>query len=530
MLEEILGVLLSLFSLVLNETPRVSLRVSNTCREGRSDNDEWGPYVNEEYENDGTNEESNSVILPLINGHFQRIYNQILSSAPLGHGSYSKSFRKSIWTAISMTFAMLPSTVFTIIFLYADLNTTDLCVEWQHHNNTVTLSVERIRVIGDSVEAVIINLWFPLTAIVLFGWKFFKLRFFSTFYIAFIFGEATVIYYLFLLAFGVYDTHLYYRYPCNILLLLGIICCSVAMLRSIRASGVSVSYSNTHIMALISTQFVVSSLLSFIYRYHIVPFFISIKEEEYKFMVAAIAPAISIIPAVICKHIALRRSSEVVHPGRSFVLAYVIRGGVIYLYRIMQTDFKNIWLFIGLSLFSGVMNFLKKATHRVRMALWKYIISLLRRTACCARLKEMPCDTPHYRRLKADLEIQDMLFEYSTLVISQAYFVLYHIESFELSMSSFFLEGLKRIAIGIGIDFFFNCLSNFVQIHYYNIPIARVWKKYWKRHVLANLIIVLVIVSYFTQALLSCLQTRESGANDTLYTKRNCTFFWLDLS
>ena len=163
------------------------------------------------------------------------------------------------------------------------------------------------------------------------------------------------------------------------------------------------------------------------------------------------------------------------------------------------------------------------------MSLWSYIISLLRRTVCCARLSEMPCNTPHYRRLKADLDIQDMLFDYSTLVISQAYFVLYYVESFELSMSSFFLKALRRVAIGIGIDFLFNCLSNFVQIHYYNIPIARVWKKYWKRHVLANSLIVIVTVLYFTQVLLLCFQSRESGGNGRQYIVRNCTFFNSDL-
>ena len=52
----------------------------------------------------------------------------------------------------------------------------------------------------------------------------------------------------------------------------------------------------------------------------------------------------------------------------------------------MQADFQNIFIFfIGLSLFSGVANFFKKATHRVRMVLWKYIISLLRRTVCCKK-------------------------------------------------------------------------------------------------------------------------------------------------
>ena len=284
---------------------------------------------------------------------------------------------------------------------------------------------------------------FPLTAVILFGWQDFKRRFFPVLYIAFIFAEANVIYYLFLLAFGVYDTHNYYKYPGNLLFFTSLICCTIVILRGIRMSDVSVSYSNLYIMALLSTETLVCSVLLFIYSHVIVPLFISIKEEKYKFLVAALAPGISVIPSVICKHIALGRSSEVVDPGRSFVLASFIRGGVIYVYRIMQAGFQSMWLFIGLSLFSALMNFWGKATHRVRMALWKYIISLLRRTVCCAELREIPCNTPHYRRLKADLDIQEMLFEYGTLVIGQAYFVLYHTESFELSMSSFFFYALN---------------------------------------------------------------------------------------
>ena len=529
MLEEILALLLSLFSLVSNETPRVSFRETTNTQEESTDDDRWLPYISEEYKNINSGEELTSANLLLRNEDLCTGYNRIPGGSLAERKSILKSFRKAIWTSISMAFSLFLPTVFTILLLYADLNTNDLCFEWQHHNNTVPSSVIRIRAIGRSVEVLIINLWFPLTAVILFGWKDFKLRFFPVLYIAFIFAEATVIYKLHLLAFGIFDTHTYYRYPSNILFFISIIICSIVMVRSIRMSAVSLSYSKLHIMALLSTQFLIACILACTYTYAIVPLFISFKEEKYKFMVAASAPAVTVIPSVICKHIALRRSSEVVHPGRSFVLASFIRAATIYLYRIMQADFQNIWLFIGLSLFSSVMNFLKKATHRVRMALWKYIISLLRRTVCCARLSEMPCNTPHYRRLKADLDIQDMLFEYSTLVISQAYFVLYHVESFELSMSSFFFEALKKVAIGMGIDFLFNCLSNFVQIHYYNIPIACVWKKYWKRHVFAHLLIVTMIVSYFTEVLLSCFQSRESGANNRQYIVRNCTFFHSDL-
>ena len=527
MLDEIFALLLSLFSLLTNETPRVSFRETDNTQEGNIGDDRWLPYINEECGNVHMGQQLNSETLPFAIEDLPFDYNRIRHSPE--RKSFWKSFRKAVSTSISMAFSLVPPTVLTILFLYFDFNTTNLCREWQHHNNTVPLSVVRIRVIGRIVEVLMINFWFPLTAVILFGWKDFKRRFFLVLYIAFIFAEATVIYYLFLLAFGVYDTHNYYKYPGNALFFTSLICCTIVMLRGSRMSVVSVSYSNLHIMALFSTEFLVCSILSYVYLYAIVPLFISIKEEKRKFMVAALAPGITVITSVICKHIALRRSSEVVHPGRSFVLASFIRGGVIYVYRIMQADFKNIWLFVGLSLFSGVMNFLQKATHQVRMTLWKYIISLLRRTVCCAKLREMPCNTPHYRRLKADLDIQDMLFEYGTLVIGQAYFVLYHTESFEFSMPSFFFEALKRVAIGVGIDFLFNCLSNFVQIHYYNIPIARVWKKYWKRHVLAHLLIVMVTVSYFTKGLLSCFQARESGTNDGQFIVKNCTFFHSDL-
>ena len=419
MLDEIFALLLSLFSLVANKIP-----VPGDTQEGNTDDDRWLPYINEEYENLDTGEELSSLSSLLVNEDLPNGYNLIPDGFSPERKSFWKSFRKAVSASISMAFSLVPPTVFAILFIYVIFNTADLCREWQHHNNTVPLSVIRIRVIGTIAEVLIINFWLPLTAVILFGWNDFKRGFSRVLYVAFVFAEAAMIYYLFLLAFGVFETHEYYRYPINVLFFTGTICCCIVMIRSIRTNAVSMSYSNLHITALLSTEILVSSILSHIYLYVIVPLFISIKEEKYKFMVAALTPAMSIIPSVICKHIALRRSSEVVHPGRSFVLASFIRGGVIYVYRIMQVDFQNIWLFIGLSLFSGVMNFLKKATHRVRMALWKYIISLLKRTVCCANVEEMPCNTPHYRRLKADLDIQDMLFDYGTLVIGQAYFVL----------------------------------------------------------------------------------------------------------
>ena len=195
MLEEITGMFLSLFSLFWRDTPRVFLRgqidpTSNT--EGGADDYRWQPYINKEYENFHTNEQLNSVFVDERLTDYTR-----LDGTSSGRRSYWESIRRSLWTTLSITCAIVVPTAFTMAFLYIDLNTTDLCLEWQYHNNTLPFSVKRLRVIGDSVDITITNLWFPLTVVVLFGWKEFKLRFLSTFYVAFIFGETTVIYYLF---------------------------------------------------------------------------------------------------------------------------------------------------------------------------------------------------------------------------------------------------------------------------------------------------------------------------------------------
>ena len=51
MLEEVIALLLSLFSLVSNETPRVSLRETRNTQEESTEDDRWLPYINEEYDN-----------------------------------------------------------------------------------------------------------------------------------------------------------------------------------------------------------------------------------------------------------------------------------------------------------------------------------------------------------------------------------------------------------------------------------------------------------------------------------------------
>ena len=125
-------------------------------------------------------------------------------------------------------------------------------------------------------------------------------------------------------------------------------------------------------------------------------------------------------------HMALWRTSEIIEPERTFALVYFIRATFITLYRIMQADFENTWLFVGLSLLSGLSSLLKTATVGIREKVWARVIRFLNRT-CCTRFHHLPGNTPHHKRLKADTEIQNILFENNSLIISQSYIVLYRI-------------------------------------------------------------------------------------------------------
>ena len=306
------------------------------------------------------------------------------------------------------------------------------------------------------------------------------------------------------------------------LFFVGIIWSSILVARKFKLLHPFTSYSRFHIVIVISLNFIAAFPIVMIYRHLILPYFNKLEDEISKAIMAAITPAVVLIPTAVCKYFVLKQSSEMIQPDRSFFLAYFLRGGSIVLYRIMQADFKSISLFVGLSLLHGFSNVLSEATEKLREKMWIRLIACLRKTFCCTRLELLPLDTPHYRRLKADIEIQNMLFEYNTIIVSQVYVVLYLITSFNKSPWLVLKGSLIRMAIGLAIDLVLNCISVFIQIHYHDVPMQRVWFKCWKRHVIANAIILMMIIFVFTADLLSVFQARRDMPAAE-YTIKNCT-------
>ena len=108
--------------------------------------------------------------------------------------------------------AVIPLELFAIGLVYFKLNTGDLCFEWKHHNNSISSFVRRWQLIGEDIDAIFLNLWFPMTLALLFGWKEFKSNYISTLWVGFVVGAVIVIYKTFLDVFNVFGTEMYKMY------------------------------------------------------------------------------------------------------------------------------------------------------------------------------------------------------------------------------------------------------------------------------------------------------------------------------
>ena len=512
MLEEIIAGFLMLFSSFTMDIPQVISVTTDIKPSDKEKFDEFSGWHNRthmEYGQYGTFQDLASSVE----------YVQISGDEPQVRYSYVlQSLLRSLKANLSITLAVLFLALLGIIVLYFDLKTMDLCFEWRSHNNTIPFAVMTVKFLGDGVEAIVLNQWLPLTTIVLFGWSKFKRYYWSTVILGLIIGLIVTLYFSLLLRFGVYDSNVAYRIPGNVLFAFNLIFGCKIVVQKIRQAHPNVSYTNVQIMTVVSAEFLASFVIAMFYRYAAVPWFNSLDNEAYKFIVAALTPLLTLIPVAICRHVALWRCSEFVEPERSFVLVYFMRGASITLYRIMQADFKSLWLFIALSLFSGFVYLFRTATIGLRARIWARVMKFLRK-GCCTWLKELPADTPHHRRLKADTEIQNVLFENNTIILSQAYLVLYRISSFDLTDWAIIKGSCIRIAIGLVIEFFFNFLSIFVFVHWYNVPIPRVWSQFWRRHVFANAVILVIIVFYFTEPLLTVFQYQKHEP----FPLKNCT-------
>ena len=504
MLEEIIATFLSLFSALTLDAPQISRQLPSSASSLEEYNRcSWEDRIHGE---DVSFDQDRS-LLPV----------EYLPNEP----TYRQSLLRTLKATVTITLAVLPLALMATAFLYWDLRVTDLCSEWVSMNHTLPFNAKRTRLIGKGFGLVLGYLWFPLTLIVLFGWSEFKRHYSAVVLVGQLAGLFATLYLCFLVLYGVNDSHKIKSYKAPLLVAAAVahLLECVMVVRKIRQNQPTVSYSSRHIFIVVAFPLFSSLIMAHCYKYAVVPLFNSLDKDLYKFLVAILTPTLALIPTAFCRHMASRRTSQLIEAGRSFGLVYAVRAGFICLYRIMQADFKNIWLFVGLSVLSGVSNVLKVATIGIRVKVWEKVINFLNKI-CCIKLQQLPGNTSRRRRLKADTEIQNILFENCSLILSQSYLLLYTITNFKVSDWTELKSCLIRIAIGLGIELVFNFVSILICIHGRDIPISRVWSKYWRRHMFATGLTVVVLIGFFTKPLLAIFENRFHDKN---YIVRNCT-------
>ena len=316
----------------------------------------------------------------------------------------------------------------------------------------------------------------------------------------------------------------FFRLPSVFLFLCHIVLGAYIVARKFKKVNPAVSYSVFRIICTLAFPFLASCFLSYLFTYFIIQKYVETQDKIKKAIIAAVIPGLALPLTAITKYILLRKSSEIISSDRAWVLCYFLRGGSITLYRIMQSGFNDIWLFVTLCLLNGLSNILSKATLHFRIKIWNIIVTSFNKIWCGPSLEVHPLDSPRIRRLNADLEIQNILFEYSTTILIQVYLAYYLMVSYEVPFWQAINDSLIRIAISLGIDLASNIPTVFIQIHFYDIPVQRVWQNYWRRHVTACTFAIFLLISAYTTSLFHVFsETNNTFKED--YRLRNCTSF-----
>ena len=435
--------------------------------------------------------------------------------------NFCQSFLKSIWISFTINVAVIPLSSLMIVLLYIDMNTSHVCFEQTKRNGKLPDGTMKWILIWHDVESIALNFWFQLTLIFLFGWRKFISRHYSTLILAFCLGCAVAIYKTILYLVKLDFTKLNYRYPGNFLFLVGVVYSSYLVAAKISKIDRTVVLTKVQIVTIISTQFYLGFFIGMLYRYVIVQWFNRTENELYKAVIAMITPMVVLIPVTLCEYLALK-SSSIVKPGRSFVLVYFAQGVSIILYRIMQADVNDIWIFTGLSLSRGLFKVFQIATERTTKKcfhrFWRYVGEVC---PCGRRLGEATPDTDHQRRLAIDKEIQVMLCESTASILSQAYLALYLIINFDTDLWAVLKQPILKIFIALGINFFVNWLCILIHIHWHETQLQKVWYKHWKRHVLVDVMLCTMTIWYFTVVLLSVFQAPSHDTEG--FELKNCT-------
>ena len=173
-LEELVGSFLSLCSSVIAQTPPIS-REQRQFRLIFDETDEQDEVhdglIHREYEQRTPSE------LPYY-------VDDISASVQTDVVQPSRHVAQSLLRSLKVNVGLIAAVVLilgllTVFAVYVDLNTSDACVQWEHHNHSVPTNLKNLRLVGWFIKILPLFTWFPACIAMLWGLKEFKKNYLS---------------------------------------------------------------------------------------------------------------------------------------------------------------------------------------------------------------------------------------------------------------------------------------------------------------------------------------------------------------
>ena len=270
-------------------------------------------------------------------------------------------------------------------------------------------------------------------------------------------------------------------------------------------------------MAMLVAQFAFGIPITFGLVYVLIPLY-GKASQTYRAIIVWSLPLVSAIPKIIVRLVAQR--IDFLHPGDSHVLLNVLFSSSAIVFRVMQADLSEIRLFTLLSFAHGAIDLLERLTVVIRDYVWYFIYKKFKRDERETILKANQFRSPRSMRFVADMSIQMILGESTSMIAAVGFFQIYKF-IYNVQKASVITEFFTRVSIAISIDFAFNSLSFWLQMSHMNVAIDRVWKKSWRKHMVIAFIVTALTMLYFAGRLLPIVSAKSSS-NSTM-SNANCS-------
>ena len=325
-------------------------------------------------------------------------------------------------------------------------------------------------VTADTTEAYLVQLWPFLVILTMFGWR--LINELNLLFLNLLGAFFDTCYRLYLQVYGIY--HKPWRsFPLNGLFVLLLLMNSLIIGRDIAKKSETERNKRIKKVIKVSTmlvaQFAFGIPISYVIVYVLIPLY-GEASETYRLIIAGALPLVTAIPKVIVRLAAQR--IDFLHPGDSHVLLITLYSTSAIVFRVMQAELTSLPLFILLSFAHGAIDLLERLTVVIRDYMWYFVYKKLKRDSSETILQANQVRSPRSMRFMADMSIQMILGESTSLIAAVGFIQLYNFMYNNSDASSastnmvFITQFFIRVSIAISIDFVFNSFSFWLQMSY----------------------------------------------------------------